>query len=98
MSLLKLEKLSSKIVAIGGAITVIGGIIAYFGFEILTPTAKLQKHIEREQSYHQSLDSLARHTDEHLEGLLRGECIENPRENLARQGLLGKCKELGIEK
>lgn len=31
-----------------------------------------------------------------LESLVRGECIENPRQDLARQGLLQKCINLGI--
>ena len=38
------------------------------------------------------------HVEDLLEGLLRGECLENPKENLARQGLLKKCEELGINR
>tara|TARA_R110000868_G_scaffold110194_3_gene298812 strand:- start:79 stop:393 length:315 start_codon:yes stop_codon:yes gene_type:complete len=101
-----LEKLSNKIIAIGGAVVVIGGFIAYLGFQIQTPTQTLDKHLAQEEKTHTAfdikLDSAAKsvehveHVEELLEGMLRGECLENPKENLARQGLLKKCEELGI--
>ena len=103
-----MEKLSNKIVAIGGALILIGSLIAYLGFQIQTPTDTLDKHISSEEKAHSTfevkLDSVGRqgehisHVEELLEGILRGECLENPRENLARQGLLKKCNELGIQK
>ncbi len=103
-----LEKISNKIVAIGGAVVLIGSLVAYFGFQIQTPTDTLDKHISSEEKTHTAfeikLDSVSKkgehveHVEELLEGMLRGECLENPRENLARQGLLTKCKELGIER
>lgn len=101
-----LEKLSNKIIAIGGAVVVIGGLIAYLGFQVQTPTQTLDKHLAQEEKTHAAfdikLDSTAKgvehveHVEELLEGMLRGECLENPKENLARQGLLKKCEELGI--
>ena len=103
-----LEKLSNKIVTIGSAVVLIGGAIAYLGFQIQTPTETLDKHIATTEKTHAAfdikLDSATKgiehvsHVEELLEGMLRGECLENPRENLARQGLLTKCKELGIER
>jgi hypothetical protein len=103
-----IEKISGKISTIGGAILVIGSLIAYLGFQIQTPTETLGKHIATEEKAHTAfnvkLDSVGKqgehisHIEELLEGMLRGECLENPRENLARQGLLTKCKELGIER
>ena len=103
-----LEKISNKIVAIGGAVVVIGGLVAYMGFQVQTPTDKLDKYIIQSDKVHvvmdSKLDSVQKevehvdHVEDLLEGLLRGECLENPRENLARQGLLNKCKELGIER
>jgi len=103
-----IEKISGKISTIGGAILVIGSLIAYLGFQIQTPTETLGKHIAAEEKAHTAfnvkLDSVGKqgehisHIEELLEGMLRGECLENPRENLARQGLLTKCKDLGIER
>lgn len=99
-----IEKLSNKIIAIGGAITAIIGIIMYLGFQ--SPGEVMDRHILDEEKTHiqlqTKLDSTAQemvhieHIETLLEGILRGECIENPRENLARQGLLQKCAELGI--
>lgn len=103
-----LEKISNKIIAIAGAIVVIGGFVAYMGFKIQTPAESLDKHIIQENVTHDIMDTKLdsvkggiehlEHVELLLEGLLRGECLENPRENLARQGLLTKCKELGIER
>jgi hypothetical protein len=103
-----LEKLSNKIVTIGGAVVLIGSVVAYFGFQVQTPSDTLGKHIAASEKEHaainEKLDSVDTqsqhiiHVEELLEAMLRGECLENPRENLARQGLLTKCKELGIER
>lgn len=103
-----LEKISNKIVAVGGAVAVIAATVAYFGFSVETPTETLEKHITVSEKEHAAfnikLDSVANeaehisHVEELLEGLLRGECLENPKENLVRQGLIQKCKELGIQR
>jgi hypothetical protein len=101
-----LEKISGKISTIGGAILIIGSLIAYLGFQIQTPTDTLDKHISSAEKTHitfeAKLDSANKqgehveHVESLLEGLLRGECLENPKENLVRQGLIKKCEELGI--
>ena len=103
-----MEKLSNKIIAIGGAIAVIGAAIAYMGFNVESPTDKLDTYIIQSDKVHvvmeKKIDSVQKevehvnHIENLLEGLLRGECLENPRENLARQGLLVKCKQLGIDR
>ena len=49
-------------------------------------------------------DEITQINDRHMEqqvlveAIVRGECIENPIENLERQGLITKCRELGIER
>jgi hypothetical protein len=65
----------------------------------------LQGHLVAEKQYHDSsakvitdLDTHAEDQERLLEAIVRGECIENPRENLARQGLLAKCRALGINR
>ena len=90
----------------------LGVLIAAFGFRVQSPakqveliTTQINQHIMDEQSFHvnqtNKLDSTTSHT-EHvetlIESLLRGECLENPRENLVRQGLIKKCQELGINR
>jgi len=103
-----IEKLSNKVVAVGGAVAVVAAIITIFGFKLVTPTDTITEHITRSQQLHvevqSKIDSTVKqvehieHIEQLLEAILRGECLENPRENLARQGLLQKCKELGINR
>lgn len=103
-----IEKLSNKIVAIGGAIALIVSAITYFGFNVQTPKDSLDKHVAYAEKEHAAfelkIDSVSKqaehvsHVEELIEGMLRGECLENPRENLIRQGLIAKCRELGIER
>lgn len=100
------EKVSNKIIAIGGAVAVIGTIIALFGFQIISPSESLSMHVQTDSVVHSAIQAQIDSTEqatqhiEHiemlLESILRGECLENPRDNLARQGLLAKCAELGI--
>jgi hypothetical protein len=90
------------------AIVAVGTIISIFGFSVESPESKLKEHIVKSAELHaqqqRQIDSTAaesehiKHVEGLLESLLRGECLENPRENLARQGLLVKCKELGIDR
>lgn len=51
-------------------------------------------------SLRQAIGGLSQHV-EHLEkkqdAALRGECLENPREQLSLQGLINECRRLGIE-
>ena len=105
---MKFEKLSNKIIAISSAAAVIIATVAYFGFQVETPTDALNKHVEQSAKLHLIIDTRLESAEKNtlhlqyvetlLEGILRGECIENPRQNLARQGLLAKCKELGISR
>ena len=89
---------------------IIGGLAALwtaglwlFGF-LQTPK-RLESHMVSEKVYHDSTSKKAVELDKHaedqerlLESLIRGECIENPKRDLARQGLLTKCKALGIDR
>lgn len=105
---MKLESISNKIIAIGGAVAIIASTIAYFGFSMDTPREVLDKHVAKSEKEHVAMDvkidsvsakaENVSHIEELLEGMLRGECLENPRDNLVRQGLIKKCEELGIER
>jgi hypothetical protein len=60
-------------------------------------------HVTQAVEVHRVADSVVKDVHQHtveqqqlLEGLARGECIENPVENLARQGMLPTCLRLGI--
>ena len=94
------------------AITAIGVLMGAFGFGFSTPGNKWTEHDVQhvaEELIHSdnwaSMDvALTQINDRHMEqqvlveAIVRGECIENPRENLERQGLITKCRELGIER
>lgn len=80
-------------------------VVAKLGIDIQGPTEKLNMHIQQEKIYHVEqtikIDSTTlhvQHVEGLIEGILRGECIENKKENLIRQGLIEKCKELGINR
>lgn len=67
--------------------------------------AQLSQHQLAEKQYHDSasirlreVDAHAESTQQMIEAVVRGECIENPREDLARQGLLKTCRALGIDR
>lgn len=94
-------KKAPVLVTVVAAILAIG---AWFGFDVKMPGHRFQEHVTQSDSVHRDLN--ARHDSGHahdaemeklLEGMVRGECLENPRENLARQGLLPTCQKLGIE-
>jgi hypothetical protein len=101
----RLKELLTWPAIIVSAILAIGTFIAFFGFDVQTPVERLQSHIEIEQDFHDStakvVTELDRHSEDNealLESLIRGECLENPRENLIRQGLIKKCTDLGIDR
>lgn len=104
----KLKNLLSVPVLVVSACAALITIVTVFGFRVESPESQLKEHIIKSSELHMKqqlqLDSTAanvqhvEHVEDLLESLLRGECLENPRENLARQGLLVKCKELGIER
>lgn len=95
-----------------GAITATAILLGAFGFGFSTPGEKWDEHDVQhiaEELIHSdnwaSMDNaLSEINDRHMEqqtlveAIVRGECIENPRENLERQGLITKCRELGIER
>ena len=95
-----------------GAITAIAVLMGALGFGWSTPGNKWSAHDVQhvaEELIHSdnwaSMDvALTQINDRHMEqqvlveAIVRGECIENPRENLERQGLITKCRELGIER
>lgn len=93
-----------QVVAIPGLI--MGAVMAIAWLVTLLNTGKrLDGHVVQESVYHRLSDSALRELHGHatdneklLEALARGECIENPRADLARQGLLAKCRQLGIDR
>lgn len=92
-----------KLPVLVGTITAIIVVVGWFGGVIQLPGERFAKHEQESEAIHQhifaELDSA--HVDDKvyrdlLEGMVRGECIENPMENLARQGLLPTCRRLGV--
>ena len=91
-------------IAAGG----IGGLVlmaSAFGFSITGPGAVMEEFKTEHAVEHVIIDTTLIEIDNHLhaqqeliEAIVRGDCIENPVENLQRQGLITKCSELGIER
>lgn len=88
--------------AIVGAIVALWLMFTFLG-DIITAPKKLKEHMQSEQRVHIIVDSVVREIDDHsedasqlLNSLIRGECIENPVQDLQRQGLIKKCTDLGI--
>lgn len=89
---------------------VVGALLAIYGAftfvdEIVRTPERLDTHIVRARVIHDSTwkatNEIHKHAEDQeklLEGIVRGECIENPKANLARQGLLAKCRDLGINR
>lgn len=84
---------------------VIGAFFAFFGIDVQSPAQRLQTHIQAEKEFHDTTSKNIAELDKHeednevlLQSMVRGECLENKRENLIRQGLIQKCKELGVER
>ena len=80
-------------------------IASAFGFSITGPSAVMAEYKEEHAVEHVIINDTLTRIDRHmeaqqilLEAVVRGECIENPKENLQRQGLIEKCSELGIER
>ena len=99
-----LAYLKLPVIAAGGAggLMIIAGV---FGFSITGPGAVMAVFKVEHAVEHVIIDDTLAGIDRHmeaqqilLEAVVRGECIENPKENLQRQGLIEKCKELGIER
>ncbi len=80
-------------------------VLTILGFGIKTPAAALTEfkvdHAVEHAAIEDTLGEITaglRSQQELLEAIARGECIENPLEDLQRQGLIDKCQELGIER
>lgn len=92
------------------ALAVPAGAAAIYGTftfldRIIRMPERMDQHVTLSRAVHDSAQKVAAELHEHaldqeklLEGMVRGECIENPKANLARQGLLVKCRALGIER
>lgn len=77
--------------------------VVWLGGAVQSPGERLTAHEAAAKAFHDTLQTTLKEAHKHdeaieslLEGMVRGECLENPRANLARQGLLPKCLELGI--
>ena len=102
LGLFAMLKLPATIV---GGLGAVGVIFMAFGFGIKTPGVRLDEFVEGHESEHVVINDTLSEIDQHmeeqqtlLEAMIRGECIENPLEDLQRQGLVQKCQELGIER
>lgn len=93
-----------------GALTAIAVLLGALGFGWSTPGNKWDEHevkhvaeMEVHDEQFQKIDAALENIDDVqmeqqtlFEALVISDCIENPRENLERQGLITKCRELGI--
>lgn len=102
LGFLAMVKLPAMII---GGVGAIGGVLVAFGFGLSTPGARFEEYKGDHGEVHVTIDTTLIEIDNHLhaqreliEAIVRGECIENPVENLQRQGLITKCSELGIER
>jgi hypothetical protein len=92
---------------IGATIGAVAALYGAFTFihDIVETPRRLATHEAISRVVHDSArqadDELHEHAETQeklLEAIVRGECIENPKANLARQGLLNKCRQLGIDR
>ena len=94
------------------ALTAVGVLMGALGFGWSTPGNKWSEHdvqhvaeeLIHSDNWAEMDGALSEINDRHMEqqvlveAIVRGECIENPIENLERQGLINKCRELGIDR
>lgn len=102
LGLLAMMKLPAAVVGGAGAIALV---LTAFGFGLSTPGARLDEFVVDHGETHATINDTLAELDAHMheqkelvEAIVRGECIENPVENLQLQGLISKCAELGIER
>ena len=95
-----------------GALVAIGVLLGALGFNWSTPGSRWDTHdvehvVEAEIHTEQfaridtalsNIDDVQMEQQTLFEALVISDCIENPVENLERQGLISKCRELGIER
>lgn len=90
--------LRDKLGTVATVLSVMGAVTAaalWLG-KLTAAPEKLERHIVAESTRVAELDRHAEEQSDLLESLIRGECIENPAADLARQGLARKCRELGV--
>ncbi len=82
---------------------VVGLVIIFtsFGFNISSPGDRWDEHDTTHTTISDTLAEIDTHLEEQqilIEAMVRGECIENPIEDLQRQGLITTCERLGIQR
>jgi hypothetical protein len=77
----------------------------FCGVDLLGPGDKLKRHEAYSQGYHRAIDSTRQHDQQDdvadravIEGLARGECLENPCRQLDAQKMIRYCVNLGYER
>lgn len=107
---MNLDKMKSTPVVVAIVVALIT-IVGWFGGVVKMPGQVMDEHVRSSRADHDSLrlgidKSMQKGVKVEegqvelkalMEGLIRGECLENPRIDLGRQGLLPKCRQLGIE-
>lgn len=102
-------KIPAYVVAALAALAILLGAL---GFDFSSPGSRWQTHdvkhvVEAEVLTKQfakidtalsNIDDMQTEQQTLFEALVISDCIENPLENLERQGLITKCRELGIER
>jgi hypothetical protein len=89
-----IESFFGKASTIIGGFLLILGLVAYFGFNINTPSENIEKIEVKLNKLQETLDEQGKL----LEATVRSSCIEHPKEDLERLGMMKACKELGIER
>lgn len=88
-------------------VVALGTIFGVFGFQIKTPEQSLKEHVSEFSQFKSQADSIHVTTDsevqkrlEHVEGYamlpIRRSCVRDSYEELAIQGFLPACEDLGI--
>lgn len=92
-----------------GAALALGTLFGVFGFQIKTPEQSLQEHVAEfvnfrtdADSFHNIEQKTVREELKHVEGLailpIRRSCVRDSYDELAVQGFLPYCQELGINR
>lgn len=90
--------LKDRIGTVMALVSIAGALVAgmlWLG-KLTAAPEKLERHIVAESTRVAAQNRHAEEQSDLLESLIRGECIENPPADLARQGLARKCRDLGV--
>lgn len=90
----KIEGFFGKASTVIGGFLLILGLVAYFGFTVNTPSDNIGKIEMKINKLQETLDEQGKL----LEATVRSSCIEHPKVDLERLGMMKACKELGIER